>query len=147
MQHLFQPLTAGALRLPNRILMAPLTRARAEAGHTPGALMATYYAQRASAGLIIAEATMAMAGYSAFWNEPGIYSDAQITGWKQVTDAVHAAGFITDRIDRRTCGKMFEPASLKHGTSKRYGRVAEPAPAADDFTRGFPIQHCLRSLQ
>ena len=92
MQHLFQPLTAGALRLPNRILMAPLTRARAEAGHTPGPLMTTYYAQRASAGLIIAEATMAMAGHSAFWNEPGIYSDAQIAGWKQITDAVHAAG-------------------------------------------------------
>ncbi len=92
MSTLFQPLNAGALHLPNRILMAPLTRCRAEPGHVPGALMASHYAQRASAGLIIAEATMAMEGQSAFWKEPGIYSDAQVAGWKQVTDAVHAAG-------------------------------------------------------
>jgi N-ethylmaleimide reductase len=91
-QHLFQPLQLGALTLPNRILMAPLTRCRAEDGHVPGDLMATHYAQRASAGLIIAEATMAMAGNSAFWKEPGIYSEAQIAGWKKTTDAVHAAG-------------------------------------------------------
>lgn len=92
MTTLFSPLQAGALTLPNRILMAPLTRTRAEAEHVPGALMATHYAQRASAGLLIAEATMAMEGTSAFWKEPGIYSDAQIAGWRQVTDAVHAAG-------------------------------------------------------
>lgn len=92
MSSLFQPLQAGALALPNRILMAPLTRCRADADHVPGALMAEHYAQRASAGLIIAEATMAMEGHSAFWMEPGIYSPAQIAGWKQVTDAVHAAG-------------------------------------------------------
>jgi len=92
MQTLFSPLQAGELNLPNRILMAPLTRARADEGHVPGPLMATYYAQRASAGLIIAEATMAMAGNSAFWMEPGIHSEEQIAGWRQVTDAVHAAG-------------------------------------------------------
>ncbi|MFP4155391.1 MAG: alkene reductase [Halothiobacillaceae bacterium] len=92
MPDLFTPLDAGALHLPNRILMAPLTRCRAEDDHVPGALMAEHYAQRASAGLIIAEATMVMEGNSAFWREPGIYSDAQIAGWKQVTDAVHAAG-------------------------------------------------------
>jgi N-ethylmaleimide reductase len=72
--------------------MAPLTRCRAEDGHIPGELMATYYSQRASAGLIIAEATMAIAGNSSFWHEPGIYSPAQIDGWHNVTDAVHAAG-------------------------------------------------------
>ncbi len=92
MPNLFTPLQAGALTLANRILMAPLTRCRAEEGHVPGALMAEYYAQRASAGLIIAEATMAMEGHSAFWKEPGIYSDAQVAGWKKVTDGVHAAG-------------------------------------------------------
>ncbi len=92
MTTLFSPLQAGALTLPNRILMAPLTRTRAEAEHVPGALMATHYAQRASAGLLIAEATMAMEGTSAFWKEPGIYSEAQIAGWQHVTDAVHAAG-------------------------------------------------------
>ena len=90
--HLLSPLTAGALQLPNRVLMAPLTRCRADADHNPMPLMAEYYAQRASAGLIIAEATMVMEGNSSFWMEPGIYSDAQIKGWKAVTDTVHAKG-------------------------------------------------------
>jgi N-ethylmaleimide reductase len=92
MSSLFDPLKAGSLTLPNRILMAPLTRCRAEQGHVPGPLMAEHYAQRASAGLIIAEATMAMEGNSAFWMEPGIYNDAQVAGWRAVTDAVHAKG-------------------------------------------------------
>ncbi len=92
MSMLFTPLQAGALTLPNRILMAPLTRCRAEDDHVPGDLIAQHYAQRASAGLIIAEATMAMEGNSAFWREPGIYSAAQVAGWKKTTDAVHAAG-------------------------------------------------------
>jgi N-ethylmaleimide reductase len=90
--HLFTPLKVGALTLPNRILMAPLTRCRADKDHVPTALMAEHYSQRASAGLIIAEATSAMAGCSAFGDEPGIYNDAQVTGWKKVTDAVHAKG-------------------------------------------------------
>lgn len=89
---LLSPLTAGAFQLKNRVLMAPLTRCRADADHNPTPLMAEYYAQRASAGLIIAEATMVMEGNSSFWMEPGIYSDAQVKGWKAVTDAVHAKG-------------------------------------------------------
>lgn len=92
MTDLFSPITLGNTELPNRIFMAPLTRCRADADHVPTDMMATYYAQRASAGLIIAEATMAMEGNSAFWREPGIYSEAQIAGWKKVTDAVHAKG-------------------------------------------------------
>ena len=92
MSELFAPLQVGALSLPNRILMAPLTRCRADADHVPTALMADYYAQRASAGLIIAEATMVMEGNSSFWMEPGIYSEAQVAAWKAVTDAVHAKG-------------------------------------------------------
>ena len=92
MTTLFSPLTLGALTIPNRILMAPLTRCRADAEHMPNPLMAEYYAQRASAGLIIAEATMAMACNSAFWLEPGIYAPEHITGWRLTTDAVHAAG-------------------------------------------------------
>ena len=90
--HLFTPLKLGAIPLPNRIIMAPLTRARTEVDHIPTELMAEHYAQRASGGLIIAEATMAMEGCSSFWKEPGIYSEAQIAGWKKVTDAVHAKG-------------------------------------------------------
>ena len=92
MTTLFSPIKVGALTAPNRIFMAPLTRCRADAEHVPTALMAEYYSQRASAGLLIAEATMAMAGNSAFWMEPGIHSAAQVTGWKLTTDAVHAAG-------------------------------------------------------
>ena len=92
MTTLFSPLQLGAIAAPNRIFMAPLTRCRAGDGHVPTALMAEYYAQRASAGLLIAEATMAMAGNSAFWHEPGIHSAAQVAGWKLTTDAVHAAG-------------------------------------------------------
>jgi len=91
-KQLFKPLKIGKQTLANRILMAPLTRARAEQNHVPGALMAQHYAQRASAGLIIAEATMIMQANSAFISEPGIYSAEQIKGWQQVTDAVHAKG-------------------------------------------------------
>ena len=89
---LFTPLQLGPMTVPNRIFMAPLTRCRADSNHVPTPLMATYYAQRASAGLLIAEATMAMEGNSSFWMEPGIYSQAQVAGWKLTTDAVHAAG-------------------------------------------------------
>ncbi len=89
---LFTPLQAGALTLPNRILMAPLTRARASAGHLPNDLMAEYYAQRASAGLIVTECTMIAPGTSAFASEPGIYNTEQIEAWKKITAAVHAKG-------------------------------------------------------
>jgi N-ethylmaleimide reductase len=90
---LFTPVALGALTLPNRIVMAPLTRCRADIDHVPTPLMATYYAQRASAGVIIAEATMVMEGNSSFGGrEPGIHSAAQVAGWKTVTDAVHAKG-------------------------------------------------------
>lgn len=89
---LFEPLQVGALKLPNRVIMAPLTRTRADDNNVPTPIMAEYYAQRAGAGLIIAEATMVMEGNSAFWREPGIHSEAQVKGWKAVTDAVHAKG-------------------------------------------------------
>ena len=84
---LFNPLQVGSLTLPNRILLAPLTRTRADAGHMPNALMAEYYSQRATGGLLISECTMVAPGTSAFVNEPGIYNDAQIAAWRQVTDA------------------------------------------------------------
>lgn len=92
MPSLFDPLTLGALTLPNRILMAPLTRTRAGRSHIANALMAEYYAQRASAGLLIAEATMVAADGCAFTGEPGIYDDACAGGWRVVTSAVRAAG-------------------------------------------------------
>ncbi len=92
MNILFSPLRLGSLFLPNRILMAPLTRSRATADHIPTPLMAEYYGQRAGAGLIIAEATMAMEGNCAFQNEPGLYNQAQIQGWHEVTQVVHDNG-------------------------------------------------------
>jgi N-ethylmaleimide reductase len=89
---LFKPIKAGSLVLGNRIVMAPLTRCRAGLTHVPNQMMATYYAQRATAGLIIAEATMIQEQNSAFISEPGIYNSEQIAGWRVVTDAVHKEG-------------------------------------------------------
>lgn len=106
---LFKELKLGQLHIPNRIWMAPLTRRRAGLEHIPNALMAEYYAQRASAGLVIAEATMSMEGNSAFWQEPGVYNQVQIDGWKAVTNAVHAKG-----------GRIF--LQIWHG-----GRACHPA--------------------
>ena len=90
MVDLYSPLTAGALELPNRIVMAALTRARAGRTHIPNALMAEYYAQRASAGLIISEASQISPQGKGYIQTPGIYSAEQVAGWKRVTDAVHA---------------------------------------------------------
>jgi N-ethylmaleimide reductase len=90
---LFQPLRLGDLELPHRVLMAPLTRSRAkQPGDIPWELNAEYYAQRASAGLMIAEATQVSPMGKGYAFTPGIHSDAQVAGWKLVTDAVHAAG-------------------------------------------------------
>src|SRR5690242_5828366 len=92
MPTLFDPLRVGELSLPNRILMAPLTRMRAGAARLPNALMAQYYAQRASAGLILSEATVVTPMGVGYADTPGIWSQEQVDGWKQVTQAVHAAG-------------------------------------------------------
>lgn len=89
MEQLFRPLPLGPFILANRIVMAPLTRCRATIDHVPTPLMATYYQQRASAGLIIAEATMVSEGTSTFQTEPGIYNRAQVTAWRDITGAVH----------------------------------------------------------
>lgn len=105
---LFSPVQLGALTLPNRIVMAPMTRLRA-VGSIPTPLMATYYAQRATAGLIITECTMVSPLSNGYMNCPGIYSPEQIAGWQQVTQAVHDKG-----------GKIF--LQLWHS-----GRIAHPS--------------------
>jgi 2,4-dienoyl-CoA reductase-like NADH-dependent reductase (Old Yellow Enzyme family) len=93
MSTLFDPITIGALSLKNRVIMAPLTRSRAVGGkRVPNGLMAEYYAQRASAGLIISEATAVTSQGVGYENTPGIWSDEQVEGWKLVTQAVHAKG-------------------------------------------------------
>lgn len=107
--NLFKPIQIGSLQLPHRILMAPLTRCRADQEHNPTDLMIEYYTQRASAALIIAEATMVAENCSAFGGtDPGIYSKKQVAGWKKITDSVHAQG-----------GKIF--LQLWHG-----GRACHP---------------------
>ncbi|WP_269522754.1 alkene reductase [Coraliomargarita parva] len=89
---LLTPVRIGAWDLPNRMIMAPLTRCRAGEGRVPNELMAEYYAQRASAGLIISEATSVDPMGVGYPDTPGIWSDEQVEGWKHVTDAVHAQG-------------------------------------------------------
>ena len=106
---LLEPITLGDLRLANRIMMAPLTRCRASAGRVPNSLMGEYYVQRASAGLIISEATAVTPMGVGYPNTPGIWSREQIQGWKQITAGVHAAG-----------GKIF--LQLWH-----VGRISDPS--------------------
>jgi N-ethylmaleimide reductase len=106
---LFQPFALGPLELPNRIVMAPMTRNRADASDAPHALNALYYGQRAEAGLIVTEATQILPQGKGYPGTPGIYSPAQIAGWRLVTDAVHAKG-----------GRIF--AQLWH-----VGRISHPS--------------------
>ncbi len=89
---LFTPLQVGALNLPNRVILAPLTRQRADDGRVPSAQAVEYYRQRASAGLMLSEATAVMPMGVGYPDTPGIWSDEQIEGWQRVTEAVHAAG-------------------------------------------------------
>lgn len=94
MSGLFEPLQMGELRVPHRVFMAPLTRCRAtgQDGRTPNDLMAEYYAQRASAGIIFSEATSVDPMGVGYPNTPGIWSREHVEGWKKITDRVHAAG-------------------------------------------------------
>jgi 2,4-dienoyl-CoA reductase-like NADH-dependent reductase (Old Yellow Enzyme family) len=92
MPTLFDPLRLGDITLPNRIVMAPLTRSRSGETRTPGPLVAEYYAQRASAGLIISEATSVTSRGVGYADTPGLWSEAQVDGWRLTTDAVHRAG-------------------------------------------------------
>ena len=119
---LFQPFTLGDLHLPNRVLMAPMTRSRAGAGNVATPLTATYYAQRASAGLIISEATQVAPEGQGYISTPGIYSPEQEAGWRVVTDAVHAAG-------GRIYAQLWHVGRISH-TSFQPGGAAPVAPSA-----------------
>ncbi|RUO99512.1 alkene reductase [Hyphomicrobium sp.] len=92
MTTLQDPLKAGAFTLKNRVVLAPLTRCRASAGRVPNDMMREYYVQRASAGMILTEATSVTPMGVGYPDTPGIWSDEQVAGWKKITDAVHAAG-------------------------------------------------------
>lgn len=92
MPMLFESVRVGDLELANRIVMAPMTRSRASADHVPTPIMAEYYAQRASAGLLITEGTAPLPDGAGYARIPGLWNEAQVDGWRRVTDAVHAAG-------------------------------------------------------
>jgi len=130
MPTLFDPLELGALELPNRIAMAPLTRARSGRQGVPNELMAEYYAQRASAGLIISEATGISREGLGWPNAPGLWNDAQVEGWKLVTDAVHEAG-------GRIVAQLWHMGRLVHPDLGGGQPVSPSATTAPDFAHTY----------
>ncbi|MFS8934767.1 alkene reductase [Cupriavidus taiwanensis] len=119
---LLEPYSLGSLPLANRVVMAPLTRNRAGAGLVPSDLAATYYAQRASAGLLITEATQVSAQAQGYQDTPGLYTQEQIDGWRKVTDAVHAKG-------GRIFVQLWHVGRVSH-VALQPGGVAPVAPSA-----------------
>ncbi len=144
MTTLFDPIRVGDLDLPNRVFMAPLTRARATDDRVPTQIMRDYYVQRASAGLILTEATNITADSVGYQRTPGIWSQAQVAGWRMITDAVHEAG---GRIFMQLwhCGRISDP-SLLGGEAP----VAPSAIAAEGHVsllrpeRPYPVPRALR---
>ena len=144
MSKLFDPVTVGRHTLQNRLVMAPMTRSRAQADGTPGALTAEYYRQRASVGLIVTEGTQPSDDGQGYLFTPGIYTDAHVAGWKQVTDAVHAQGA---RIffQLMHAGRMSHPDNTPH---HRQGVAPSAiAPGAGMFTmsgmQDIPVPRAL----
>ncbi|MFC6620148.1 alkene reductase [Novosphingobium panipatense] len=107
---LMAPFALGSIEMRNRIVMAPMTRDRAGPGDVPNNLMVEYYAQRASAGLIITEGVQPSKAGKGYWRTPGIHSQEQIEGWRRVTDAVHARGG-TIVMQLMHCGRVVVPAN------------------------------------
>ena len=124
MTSLFDPTSAGALQLANRIVMAPLTRNRAPDA-VPPAIVATYYAQRASAGLLITEATAISHQGQGYADVPGLYAPEQLAAWKKVTDAVHAAGG-THRGAAVARGPRLARRSAARTAARRWRRRPSP---------------------
>ena len=120
---LFSPFSLGRLRLPNRIVMPPLTRARADEHAVPSPLAARYYEQRAGAGLIIAEATAVSRQGTGYDNWPGLYTAAQQAGWRTITDTVHAAG-------GRIFIQLFHAGRMSHPAFHHGERPVGPSPIA-----------------
>jgi N-ethylmaleimide reductase len=130
MTDLFSPHSIGSLKMPNRVMMAALTRARAGRSHIPNALMAEYYAQRASAGLILTEATMVANDGCAFTGEGGLFDDACVAGWKFVTDAVHASG-------GRIAVQLWHPGRAAHSS---LNAGSQPVSSSNRAIHGDTIQ-------
>lgn len=122
-ENLFTPLKVGALTLPNRILMAPMTRLRSiEPGDIPTPMMAEYYAQRASAGLIITEATQVSFQAKGYSGAPGLHTAEQVAGWQVVNQAIHQAG-------GRSCVQLWHTGRISHCSVQPAG-AAPVAPSA-----------------
>ncbi len=157
MTDLFTPTAIGSLPLPNRVVMAPMTRARSGADGVQGPLNAEYYAQRASAGLIITECTQVSTSSTGGINQPGLMNDAQVDGWRGVTQSVHDAGgrifaqlWHCGRVTHSTLlggaapvapsalpatGAIFTPAGLKPYETPRALAPAEIIAILADFAR------------
>lgn len=124
MTTLFEPITLGALRLPHRVVMAPMTRSRSEQpGNVPTSLNAEYYEQRAGAALIISEATQISPQGQGYSFTPGLHNEDQVAGWRKVTDAVHAAG-------GRMFAQLWHVGRMSHSSFQ--GDVTPVAPSAID---------------
>jgi 2,4-dienoyl-CoA reductase-like NADH-dependent reductase (Old Yellow Enzyme family) len=128
---LFDPVLVGRYTLPNRLVMAPMTRSRAQADGTPGDLAAEYYSQRASVGLIVTEGTQPSDDGQGYLTTPGIYTDAHVAGWKKITAAVHDQGGRIF-IQLMHAGRMSHPDNTPH---HRQGVAPSAiAPGAPMFT-------------
>ncbi len=130
MTSLFDPLELGSIALANRIVMAPLTRARANRDAVPNGLMAEYYTQRASAGLIISEATGISREGLGWPNAPGLWNNAQVDGWKPVTRAVHSAG-------GRIVAQLWHMGRLVHPDLGLAQPVSSSATTAPDYAHTY----------
>lgn len=153
MAELNTPLKLGALALKNRVIMAPLTRSRATADRVPTAIMAEYYAQRASSGLIISEATVISEEANGYRNTPGLFTDAQVEGWKTVTQAVHdKGGLIVAQLWH--VGRVSDPELLDGETPvsasnvKQAGQVSLLRPKRDFVTpRPLEIEEIQKIIE
>jgi N-ethylmaleimide reductase len=141
--NLFSPVTFGDLDLPNRLVMAPLTRSRSGIDGVPGDIVVEYYRQRASMGLITSEGVYPSFAGQAFVRQPGLVTDAQIAGWRRVTDAVHADG-------GRIIAQVMHSGRVTHSeTNGGFEVVAPSAVAVDGVTRTyagklpFPVPRAL----
>lgn len=130
MSRLFDPLQIGSLTLPNRIVMAPLTRARAGRKGVPNELMATYYAQRAEAGLIISEATGISREGLGWPNAPGLWNEVQVEGWSRVTEAVHRGG-------GRIVAQLWHMGRLVHPSVSGMEPVSSSPVTAPDYAHTY----------
>lgn len=145
MTTLFDPIAFGDIAAANRIVMAPLTRNRAGVGRTPTPLMVTYYAQRADAGLIVSEAAQISPQGQGYLDTPGIYSPEQVTGWRLVTDAVHAKG-------GKIVMQLWHVGRISHDSLQPQGQspvssTARRAMAKVFTTRGFEDTSAPRALR